>query len=90
MATFDTTTSNSAAVTQQDEDAILAERRLLSPKIPPGAVVLSESTPIAYYLDDVLNGTPPSRTLSPVALRALARVSLGVTRALCCGVFRRR
>ena len=43
-------------VSEEDEAAILAERELLTPTIPPGAVVLSEATPIAYYLDDVLSG----------------------------------
>eukprot|EP01043_Picozoa_sp_COSAG02_P025365 COSAG02_NODE_1422_length_12685_cov_69.610361_15_plen_132_part_00 len=44
-------------VTAADEAQIQQEIKLLSPVIPPGAVVLSESTPIAYYLDNVVSGT---------------------------------
>ena len=32
---------------------------LLAPVLPPGAVVLSESEPIAYYLDNVVSGASP-------------------------------
>jgi hypothetical protein len=44
-------------VTAADEAQIQEEIKLLSPVIPPGAVVLSEATPIAYYLDNVVSGT---------------------------------
>ena len=43
-------------VTAEDEAQIHQERKLLSPVIPPGAVVLSAAAPIAYYLDDVVSG----------------------------------
>ena len=38
------------------EKHIADERKLLAPAIPPGAVVLSEAGPIAYYLDGVISG----------------------------------
>jgi hypothetical protein len=43
-------------VTAADEAQIQKERKLLTPVIPPGAVVLSEATPVAYYLDNIISG----------------------------------
>ena len=41
---------------EADEAQIQKERKLLTPAIPPGAVVLSEATPVAYYLDNIISG----------------------------------
>ena len=43
----------------EEMQALEEERRMLAPVLPPGAVVLSESEPIAYYLDNVVSGASP-------------------------------
>ena len=52
------------------EKQIADERKLLAPVIPPGAVVLSEAGPIAYYLDGVISGA--RRAPAPLATRRAA------------------
>lgn len=48
-----------ASLSVEEMQALEEERRLLAPVLPPGAVVLSESEPIAYYLDNVVSGASP-------------------------------
>ena len=43
----------------EEMQALEEERRMLAPVLPPGGWVLSESEPIAYYLDNVVSGASP-------------------------------